>query len=252
MYNFLILEKTNTVTTIFLNRPERYNALNKVLCQEIAAAITQLSTDESVNVIRLKGLGKGFCAGLDLFEVDIEELKQAGKIVRELFNPIVFAIKNSPKPVVAEVSGVAAGAGCSLALACDMVFASQHAQFSLPFLKISLLPDTGASYFMVKQLGYKKAFEIFAGNKSLTALEAESCGLINRTCEETTLEEQCMAYCIGLSQLNPESLKDLKQLLQSAETKTLSDTLDLEAYYQDKAAKSPAFEAAIKQFKGRK
>jgi len=252
MYTFLILEKTNAIATLSLNRPERYNALNKGLCEEIASAIQDLSKDESTNVIRLKGLGKGFCAGLDLFEVDIEELKQAGKIVRELFNPIVFAIKNSPKPVVAEVSGVAAGAGCSLALACDIVFASHKALFSLPFLKISLLPDTGASYFIVKQLGYKKAFEMFAGNKSLTALEAESCGLINRTCDENTLEEQCMAYCIGLSQLNPESTKALKQLLQSAETKTLSETLDLEAYYQDKAAKSPAFEAAITLFKALK
>lgn len=252
MYTFLTIEKSDTVASISLNRPERYNALNKVLCQEITQAIESLSTDRSVHVIRLKGEGKGFCAGLDLFEVDIEELKDAGKIVTELFNPIVLAIKSCPKPVVAQVTGVAAGAGCSLALACDVVFAGQNASFSLPFLKIALLPDTGASYFLVQQLGYKKAFEIFASNGALSASEAAQCNLINRVEDDNTLDEVCLAFCKTLSFNQTESLANLKSLLQAAETEGLTNILNLEAYYQDQAAKLPFFEMAVKKFKERK
>ncbi|MBY0383522.1 enoyl-CoA hydratase/isomerase family protein, partial [bacterium] len=174
------------------------------------------------------------------------------KIVTELFNPMVQAIKQSAKPVVAQVTGTAAGAGSSLALACDVVFAASNAAFSLPFLKIALLPDTGASYFIVKQLGYKKAFELFAGNKTLSASEAETCRLINQVVDEKDLDEQCITYCLGLAKMQGESLAHLKQLLQSAETAVLTDVLSLEAYYQDQAAKSPHFEEAIKQFKTRK
>ncbi len=249
VYTFLQIEKTNALATITLNRPDRYNALNKVLCHEIRSAIEVLSDDQAVSVIRLKGHGKGFCAGLDLFEVDVKELQQAGKIVTELFNPIVLAIKNSPKPVVAQVTGTAAGAGCSLALACDVVFAAKNASFSLPFLKIALLPDTGASFFIVKQLGYKKAFEIFSGNRALTAVETEACQLINRVIDEAHLEEHCINYCMDLAKVHGESLANLKQLLQSAETASLSEVLNMEAFYQDQAAKSPYFEEAIKKFR---
>lgn len=252
MYNFLLIEKTKSIATIILNRPDRYNALNRSLCREITLAIENLSLDESINVIRIKGAGKGFCAGLDLFEIDTKEFEQAGKIVTELFNPMVLAIKNSPKPIVAQVTGTAAGAGASLALACDQVFASNTSSFSLPFLKIALLPDTGASYFIVKQLGYKKAFEIFSNSKSLTAVDAEKCGLVNHTVDENLLDEQCMAYCLELSKLNKESIGNLKMLLQSAETETLIQALNIEAFYQDQAAKSSHFEEAIKRFKERK
>lgn len=249
VYTFLQIEKKNGLATISLNRPDRYNALNKVLCHEIRSAIEVLSDDKSINVIRLQGKGKGFCAGLDLFEVDTKELQQAGKIVTELFNPIVRAIKSSSKPVVAQVTGTAAGAGCSLALACDIVFAAENASFSLPFLKIALLPDTGASYFIVKQLGYKKAFEIFSGNRALKAAEAVACQLINRVVEESSLEEECVNYCLDLAKVHGQSLANLKQLLQSAETASLSEVLNMEAFYQDQAAKSPYFEEAIKKFR---
>jgi 2-(1,2-epoxy-1,2-dihydrophenyl)acetyl-CoA isomerase len=250
MYTFLQIEKLECLATITLNRPERYNALNKTLCEEIAQAIKALDKDETVKVIRIKGAGKGFCAGLDLFEVDITELKEAGKIIRELFNPMVLAIKKSTKPVVAQVTGAAAGAGCSLALACDLVFASTNAMFSLPFVNIALLPDTGASYFITKQVGYKKAFELLSGGGAFKANEAEACMLINRVCNEELLDAECIQYCLGLAKTS--NLNHLKSLLQSAEAETLEQTLDLEAYYQDKVAKLPRFEAAIKKFKERK
>ena len=148
--------------------------------------------------------------------------------------------------------GAAAGAGCSLALACDVVYAGSQAVFSLPFFKIALLPDTGASYFIVKQLGYKKAFELFSGNASLKAKEAEVCHLINHVIDEQELEEACFNYCLKLSQEQSENLGNLKALLQAAETETLAEILNLEAYYQDQAAKAPTFEQAIKHFKERK
>lgn len=250
MYSFLLIEKQGTLASIILNRPERYNALNKALCKEIASAIKELDEDKSIKVIRLKGAGKGFCAGLDLFEVDINELKEAERIVKELFNPMVLAIKNCSKPVVAQVSGAAAGAGCSLALACDVVFASNNAVFSLPFVNIALLPDTGASYFLVKQLGYKKSFEVLSSGGALKALEAEACLLVNRVVEDSALDEACFNYCSDLAKVN--NLAQLKALLQSAEVESLEKILNLEAYYQDQVAKLPRFEEALKKFKERK
>ena len=249
MYNFLFIEKKDGITTIVLNRPERYNALNTELCKEIAAAIEKSGEEKDTKVIRIKGMGKGFCAGLDLFSVDPREFSRAGNIVTDLFNPIVLSIKNNPKPVVAQVSGAAAGAGCSLALACDMVYASEEALFTLPFLKIALLPDTGASYLLVKQLGYKKAFEIFSGNKNLTAKEAETFGLINTVLPFDALEQACLDRCLQLAQQSSDLLGNLKKLLQAAETQPLHEILNLEAYYQDQAAAHPAFMEAIQQFK---
>jgi 2-(1,2-epoxy-1,2-dihydrophenyl)acetyl-CoA isomerase len=249
MYNFLFIEKKDSVTTIILNRPERYNALNKELCQEIASALVMSGQEKDTKVIRIKGMGKGFCAGLDLFSIDPREFSKAGQIVTDLFNPIVLAIRENTKPVIAQVSGAAAGAGCSLALACDMVYASEETLFTLPFLKIALLPDTGASYLLVKQLGYKKAFDIFSGNKNLTAHEAESMGLINKALPIDTLEETCLQQCNQLAQQSSDLLSNLKKLLQAAETQPLHDILNLEAYYQDQAAIHPAFLEAIQQFK---
>ncbi|MDB5274401.1 MAG: paaG [Chitinophagaceae bacterium] len=249
MYNFLFVEKQNNVSTVVLNRPERYNALNTELCQEIASVIQELTIDDATKVIRIKGMGKGFCAGLDLFSVDPKEFAHAGTIVTELFNPMVLAIRNSSKPVVAQVTGAAAGAGCSLALACDVVYTAQDALFTLPFLKIALLPDTGASYLLVKQLGYKKAFEIFSSNKSLTAQEAEALGLINKILSSEELEASCLLHCHQLALQSSTLMGNLKKLLQAAETQPLADILNLEAYYQDQAAAHPSFLEAIKQFK---
>ena len=248
MYNFLLIEKQDGVSTVILNRPERYNALNKELCQEIAAAIEELGKDVDTKVIRIKGKGKGFCAGLDLFSVDPREFARAGNIVTDLFNPIVLSIKNNNKPVIAQVSGAAAGAGCSLALACDMVYAAEETLFTLPFLKIALLPDTGASYLLVKQLGYKKAFEIFSGNKNIAAKEAEALGLINKVLPMETLEQSCFEHCMQLTQQSSALLGNLKKLLQAAETQPLQEILNLEAYYQDQAAAHPDFLKAIQQF----
>lgn len=248
MYNFLLVEKKDGVSTVVLNRPERYNALNKALCHEIAAVIEELGKDKETKVIRIKGTGKGFCAGLDLFSVDPAEFSRAGNIVTDLFNPIVLSIKNSVKPVVAQVSGAAAGAGCSLALACDIVYAAEETVFTLPFLKIALLPDTGASYFVVKQLGYKKAFEIFSGNKNITGKEAEALGLINKVLPMENLEQVCLEHCHQLTQQSSDLLGNLKKLLQAAETLPLQEMLNLEAYYQDQAAAHPAFLKAIQQF----
>jgi 2-(1,2-epoxy-1,2-dihydrophenyl)acetyl-CoA isomerase len=249
MYNFLLLEKKDGITTLVLNRPERYNAMNAALCKEIASAIEESGKEKETKVIRIKGMGKGFCAGLDLFSVDPKEFSRAGNIVTDLFNPIVLSIKNNPKPVIAQVSGAAAGAGCSLALACDMVYASEETLFTLPFLKIALLPDTGASYLLVKQVGYKKAFEIFSGNKNLTAKEAEAFGLVNKVLPAELIEQASMDHCIQLAQQSTELLGNLKKLLQAAETQPLSEILNLEAYYQDQAAAHPAFMEAIQQFK---
>ncbi len=248
MYRFLFLEKKDGITTIVLNRPERYNALNTELCKEITTAIEKSGEEKDTKVIRIKGMGKGFCAGLDLFSVDPKEFARAGNIVTDLFNPIILSIKNNPKPVIAQVSGAAAGAGCSLALACDMVYASEEALFTLPFLKIALLPDSGASYLLVKQVGYKKAFEIFSGNKNLTAREAEAFGLVNKVLPADLVEQACMDHCIQLAQQSSELLGNLKSLLQAAETQPLQDILNLEAYYQDQAAARPAFMEAIQQF----
>jgi 2-(1,2-epoxy-1,2-dihydrophenyl)acetyl-CoA isomerase len=248
-FSHLSLAINNSIGTITLQRADKYNALNPLLCQEIVLAIQTLEINKEIKMIVLQGEGKGFCAGLDLTEIELEALKDAEQVVRNLFNPIVNAMTNSTKTFICMLTGVAAGAGCSIALACDVIIAEENAILSFPFMKIKLLPDTGASYFLTQQVGYAKAFHFFTNNSQVTASEALQLGLITHVVPKENMHLKLEETCRQLSHYSLEHLSMLKKLLRLASKASFSETLENEALLQGLAAKDPAFLEAITAFK---
>ncbi|MCF0061776.1 enoyl-CoA hydratase [Dyadobacter chenwenxiniae] len=197
MYQHLLFENTNGVARITLNRPQVYHALSPALISEITVAIKAAENDESVRVLIITGEGdKAFCSGADLKET-AGSGKGAGEILREYYNPMIQAIRTIPKPVICRLNGLAVGAGCSLALACDLVIAREDTYLSLLFVQIGLMPDAGATFFLPRLVGIARAFEIASTGRKIYAPEAASIGLISRSVPADKLDaaiEQTAAY----------------------------------------------------------
>ncbi|MGH2456846.1 MAG: enoyl-CoA hydratase-related protein, partial [Candidatus Limnocylindria bacterium] len=171
------LEVAEGVATITLNRPESLNALNATMRRELLAALKAVGRDESVRAVVLTGAGRGFCSGADLRGGDGE--RQFRRVLTDEYNPLVTAIRDMPKPVIAAVNGVAAGAGVSLALACDLIYAAEEARFIQAFVKIGLVPDSGSTRTLVRALGRHRAAALVFSGEPLLAAAARDVGLVN-------------------------------------------------------------------------
>src|SRR6266571_913741 len=176
-YETIRTETSGAVLTITLNRPESLNALNAAMRRELLSAIRAAGKDESVRAVVITGEGRGFCSGADLRGGPAE--REFRRVVTAEYNPLISAIRELPKPVIAAVNGVAAGAGVSLALACDLVYAAEEARFILAFVRIGLVPDSGAVHALVHALGRHRAAELAFTGDPLSAAEAAESGLIN-------------------------------------------------------------------------
>jgi len=169
------------IFTITLNRPDSYNACNEQLTTELQTALQYAHDTDDVRCVVLTGAGKAFCSGQDLKDAPSGGGKRSLKdSLERRYNPIIRLITTLPKPVIAGINGVAAGAGLSLALACDVRVMSASAKLVEAFIGIALIPDSGATYFYTKMLGYAKAFEFATLNKPIAADEALSLGLVNQ------------------------------------------------------------------------
>src|SRR4051812_44586527 len=190
-YEYLLYESQNGVCTITLNRPHVYNALSTGLIAEITAAFQKAGEDESVRVVVLTGMGeKAFCSGADLKEAASSPQRVSlSEALRTGYNPMILAIRNLPKPVICRLNGIAAGAGCSLALACDLIIASEGASLVEIFINIGLIMDAGSSYFLPRLVGSARAFELCSTGRAVKAKEAAEMGLINRVVPATQLDE---------------------------------------------------------------
>src|SRR3981189_2114572 len=176
-FQILKYEVKEGVARITLNRPEVYNALNDVITYELQEAFKVVAKDEQVRVVVLTGEGKAFCSGQDLKENGKRSFLES---LQKRYNPIIRAIRNLPKPVVGRLNGVAAGAGCSLALACDILVASEEATLIEVFVNIGLVPDSGSSFFLPRLTGMAKAFELCSMGSRVKAREAMELGLVNK------------------------------------------------------------------------
>jgi 2-(1,2-epoxy-1,2-dihydrophenyl)acetyl-CoA isomerase len=159
-YQFLKYNVEQGVATITLNRPDVYNALNDEITFEMQDALKAVSKDENVRVVVLTGEGKAFCSGQDLKAASGDQKRSFLQSLHKRYNPIISAMRSLPKPIVCRLNGVAAGAGCSLALACDVIVASEEATLIEVFINIGLVPDSGSSYFLPRLVGMAKAFEL--------------------------------------------------------------------------------------------
>ncbi|SKC13976.1 enoyl-CoA hydratase/isomerase family protein [Dyadobacter psychrophilus] len=197
MYQHLLFENTDGIATITLNRPQVYHALSPALINEITIAVKAAESDDAVRVLIITGEGdKAFCSGADLKET-ASSGQGADEILREYYNPMIQAIRTIPKPVICRLNGLAVGAGCSLALACDVVIAREDTYLSLLFVQIGLMPDAGATFFLPRLVGMARAFEIASTGRKVYAPEAASIGLISRSVPATELDaaiEQTAAY----------------------------------------------------------
>jgi 2-(1,2-epoxy-1,2-dihydrophenyl)acetyl-CoA isomerase len=235
------------VATITLNRPDVLNAFNATLRRELIDAITRASADEHVRVVVLTGAGRAFCTGTDLAEQRPADFLPQFQIDDEI-KPALVAITKAPKPFIAAVNGVAAGGGVGYVLACDLVVMADDASLLQPFVNIGLIPDAGASWHLVQQLGRKRAYELIANAEKLPAQRCVELGLANRVVPAGDLLSEAQAWAQKLAQKAPLALRYAKQTLQAVETMELDDAISYEAALQNKLGRSLDAKEGVRAF----
>lgn len=248
MYSFLKLSNENGVAVISLNRPKVFNAIDDELSFELQDALKAVSEDETVRVVVLTGEGSGFCSGQDLKSAVSDKYKSYSDAVRKRYNPIIMAMRNMPKPIICRMNGVAAGAGCSLALACDLIIAAEEAVLSELFINIGLVMDSGSSYFLPKLVGPQKAFELASMGTKLTAQEAMKVGMVNKVVPLSALDETVNTYTEYFKQAPTQTIGLMKKMINHSFSKNLEEMLELEAQYQDIAGASEDHKEGIRAF----
>jgi 2-(1,2-epoxy-1,2-dihydrophenyl)acetyl-CoA isomerase len=235
-YETLLVAREAGVATLTLNRPDALNALNSQLRRELLAALNDARKDDEVRAVILTGAGRGFCAGADLRGGSAE--REFRRVIRGEYNPLVEALRNLPKPVVASVNGVAAGAGVSLALAADLVVAAEDARFVPAFNRIGLVPDSGLTRTLVRAVGRHRAFEILMGERQLSASDAQDLGLVAAVVPADRLAEVSAEVARRLAQGPTRGIALTKRLVNTAEDATLTDALAAEAALQELAGRT--------------
>ena len=252
MFNHLIYEIKGGICTITLNRPEVYNALNPVLIQEITKAFMQAGNDASVRVVVLTGMGdKAFCSGADL-KNGMSNTTSLGDSLRIGYNPMILSIRNLAKPVICRLNGIAAGAGCSLAVACDVIIASETARMSQIFISIGLIIDAGSSYFLPRLLGSQKAFELASTGRMVEAKECLDLGLVSKVVPANELDFVVTQTAKMYAKSATQAIGLIKKVLNQSYHSTLEQMLELEAINQDIAGKTNDFVEGVSAFLGKK
>lgn len=245
MYKAILFDVADHIATITINRPEVYNAMNDDLEADLKAAFKVCEEEEEIRVVILTGAGKAFCSGQDLKEGNMDDL---GATVRRRYNPIITAMRNLPKPIICRLNGVAAGAGCSFALACDMIIASEDASMIEVFINIGLVLDSGSSFFLPRYVGSLKAFELAATSKKVKAAEALSLGLVNQVVPASALDQVVSAQANYFAKAPTYGIGLIKRMLNQSYNSSLEEMLEVEADFQDLAGKSHDFKEGVAAF----
>jgi 2-(1,2-epoxy-1,2-dihydrophenyl)acetyl-CoA isomerase len=234
------------VATLTINRPERLNALSGQTVDELRAAVEETGRS-GARCLLLTGEGRGFSSGADL--VSAGGLPEdAGLALEKHFNPLVEALFALPIPVVAAVNGPAAGAGCSLALAADIVVAARSAYFLQAFVNIGLIPDAGATWLLPRLAGRARAMEMMLLGERISAEQAQNWGMISRVVEDEELGAEAVRLATNLAQGPTVALGLVRQLARNAEQLPLSDALAAERVAQKTAGESADFKGAVMAF----
>ncbi len=237
------------VLEIRLSRPETLNALNRKMKQELISAFKEAGRSQDTRVVLLSAEGRGFCSGADLKSGEEDDQKSFGESLRTLYNPMVEAIVTLPKPVVAQVQGVAAGAGMSLALACDMRLCGEAAQFISAFSRIGLVPDSGLSYFLPRIVGLGRAMEMTMLAEPISAQDALRLGIANRVYPDAELGEAARQFCRRLADGPVYAHGLTKQALQRGQELRVLEALDYEAGLQELAGRSGEYREGVSAFR---
>jgi 2-(1,2-epoxy-1,2-dihydrophenyl)acetyl-CoA isomerase len=244
----VLFEIKNSIAFITLNRPDKFNAFNREMALLLQVTLDECASLHEIRCVYITGAGKAFSAGQDIGELTGDDKLEIKQILSEHYNPIVKRIRNLPKPVVAAVNGVAAGAGANIALCCDIVVAAETASFIQAFSKIGLIPDSGGTFTLPRLIGWQKASALMLTGDKLTAKDAEGIGMIYKVFAKEVFEEESKKLAITLSQMPTKALAYTKHALNIAVTNSWEEQLLLEDEYQQKAAATEDYNEGIAAF----
>ncbi len=244
----ILFEIRDQIAFITLNRPDKLNAFNREMALLLQDKLDECASLPEIRAVYLTGAGKGFCAGQDLAEVVDPSGPGMKRILSEHYNPIVTRIRQLPKPVIAAVGGVAAGAGANIALCCDVVVAAQSASFIQAFSKIGLIPDSGGTYFLPRLIGWQKASALSMLGDKIGAAEAERMGMIYKVYEDGEFPEASRALATKLAGLPTRALAFTKQALNASSIHSLEEQLLLEDELQQQAAATKDYSEGVQSF----
>jgi len=248
----ILFEIRDQIAFITLNRPDKLNAFTREMALLLQNRLDECASLREVRAVLLTGAGNAFSAGQDLAEVVDPEGPGLTNILREQFNPVVTRIRNLPKPVVAAVGGVAAGAGANIALCCDIVVAAQSASFIQAFSKIGLIPDSGGTYFLPRLIGWQKATAIAMLGDKINAAEAERIGMVYKVYDNEEFAGASRALAATLAQMPTRALAFTKHAFNYSGTNGLEAQLILEDELQQKAAQTDDYQEGVRAFLGKR
>jgi len=243
----IIFSIQNNVGKIVLNRPDVLNSFNLPMAKELQAALDECAANKTVRCVLMTGEGRAFSAGQDLSAATVPgvEIKQ---IVREQYNPIIIKLRQLEKPVVCAVNGVAAGAGASIAFACDITLSAASATFIQAFSKIGLIPDSGGTFFLPRLIGLQRATALTMLGDKITAQQAMEYGLIYKVLPDESLMAEAEKMAVQLASMPTKGLGLTKRLLNASLHNNLNEQLQMEEDMQDAAGKTYDYKEGVKAF----
>lgn len=248
----ILIGNDGTVQTITLNRPNSLNAFNDLMLKELTKAVRAAEKDPAVRCLVITGAGRGFSSGQDLAEVreryNSDQPLELGSHLRAMYNPLILKIRTLEKPVIASVNGVAAGAGCSLALACDIRIAAESASFIEAFIKVGLVPDSGSTFMLPRLIGVSRAMEMAFTGRKIKTDEALRIGLVNQVVPDDQLAQETAALARKLADLPTRAIGLTKRAINAAWRADLETQLDYEAMLQTTAGQTQDHREGVTAF----
>lgn len=248
MNNSIQLKTENNIATITLNRPEVFNSFNRDMASNLRNTLDTCEADDNVRALVLTGNGKAFCAGQDLQEVTDPGLHPGFQRILDDYNTIILRLRNIEKPIIAAVNGVAAGAGANIALACDIVVASEAAGFIQAFSKIGLIPDSGGTFFLPRLIGFQKASALAMLGDKVSAAEAERLGMIYKHFPAGTFEEEVNKLARKVANMPTKGLGLTKKALNKSLENDLEAQVTLEVSLQLEASETEDYNEGVNAF----
>jgi len=246
--SFILSQIEEQVLKLTLNRPNKFNSINREMALELQAQLDNAYTDDNIRAVYITGEGKAFCAGQDLSEVADPKGPGITKIVEEHYNPIILKIRNLEKPVVCGVNGIAAGAGANIVLACDVIIAANSASFIQAFSKIGLIPDSGGTFFLPRLVGFQRALALCLLGDKVNAVEAQQMGMIYKAVEDEFLQSEGMQIATMLAKMPTKGLGLTKRLFNQGLSNTLEQQLKAEGELQTLAAGTYDYKEGVSAF----
>ena len=247
-YETILFELNERVATLTLNRPEVFNAFNEQLSFDVIDALKKTAKDPEIRVLVITGAGKAFCSGQDLKSIAGAKNRSLRDSIDRRYNPMIKAIRSLPIPVICRLNGVAAGAGCSLALACDMIVASETASLIEVFVNVGLVLDSGSSYFLPRLIGSARAFEMSTLGSKISAQQAFEWGMVNRVCKAEELDAEVEKLTAYYASAPTKAVGLMKKMLNKSFHSDLNTMLEYEAWCQDIAGKSEDYREGVNAF----